>query len=141
MSAGMFGDDSDVMSEINMTPLVDVMLVLLIIFMITVPAMQHTVSLELPHASSKPQDIRPPHIIVDILSDGKLRWDNQNTPLSQFPEKVATAARRHPQPELHIYAERTTMYEKVAQIMAIAQSGGLTKIGLITSPESGARGE
>jgi biopolymer transport protein ExbD len=137
MSFGSFAaDEDDIMSEINMTPLVDVMLVLLIIFMITVPVIQHSVKLDLPHAANTMNDIRPPHINVAIRADGAIRWNDAPIPFQQLSQRIATAATQQPQPELHLYADRQTPYERVAQVMAAAQSGGLTKIGFITDPKN-----
>lgn len=136
MSFGSSLDDDEVMSEINMTPLVDVMLVLLIIFMITVPVIQHSVKLDLPRAANQAHDATPPHIKVAMNADGSIDWDGAKVTLSQLPERIAVAAAKQPQPELHLYAERRTPYERVAQVMAAAQSGGLAKIGFITDPKN-----
>ena len=129
-------DDSDeVMSEINMTPLVDVMLVLLIIFIITIPVINHSVKLDLPRASTQPNDMKPETVNLTIDGSGKLYWNNHETSESALAEKIALAAQAEPPPELHLRAERTTPYEKVAQVMAAAQNGGLTKIGFVTEPK------
>lgn len=135
MSFGTFSEDDDIMSEINMTPLVDVMLVLLIIFMITVPAIQHSVKLDLPRAANQSHNLKPAHINVSIQANGNILWDHAAIGMAQLSEKIATAASQHPQPELHLYADRKTPYEKVAQVMAAAQSGGLVKIGFVTDPK------
>lgn len=135
MSFGTFSDDEEIMSEINMTPLVDVMLVLLIIFMITVPAIQHSVKVDLPRAANQSHDLKPPHINVSIRADGGLLWDNTAIDMTQLGTRISTAATQQPQPELHLYADRKTPYERVAQVMAAAQSGGLVKIGFVTDPK------
>ena len=132
----MLTDDDDVMSEINMTPLVDVMLVLLIIFMITVPVMQHSVKLDLPKASSQQNDLTPPHVNLALKADGSMSWDGKPLPPAVLSEKIQAVARKTPQPELHLYADKHTQYEKLAQVMAIAQSNGLKKIGFVTEPTS-----
>ena len=134
MSFGTSYED-EVMSEINMTPLVDVMLVLLIIFIITIPVINHSVKIDLPRATSQPDDLKPENIHLDIDAQGQIFWNSEAIDASQLSLRIATAAQKTPQPELHLRAERTTQYEKVAQVMAAAQSGGLSKIGFITEPE------
>lgn len=119
-----------------MTPLVDVMLVLLIVFMITVPVMQHSVKLDLPQAESRENDTKPSHINLTINADGSMRWDGQPFPPSQLKPKILSAAKRHPQPELHLYADKHTQYETLAQVMSVAQSNGLKKIGFVTDPKA-----
>ena len=128
-------DEDDFNPEINTTPLVDVMLVLLIIFIITIPVMNQSVKIDLPRASSQPQDLKPENINLDIDAQGQIFWNREAIDASQLGIRIATAAQKTPQPELHLQAERTTQYEKVAQVMAAAQTGGLSKIGFITEPE------
>ena len=132
---GGIDDDSEVMSEINMTPLVDVMLVLLIIFIITIPVINHAVKIDLPQASNKPNDDKPKKVELSIDVDGKIFWDGTEIPESAMKEKFAEAAKNTPQPELHLRADKKTPYERIAQVMAAAQVGGLTKIGFITEPQ------
>ncbi|WP_144158059.1 ExbD/TolR family protein [Paraburkholderia sp. BCC1885] len=127
-------DDDDVMSEINMTPLVDVMLVLLIIFLVTVPVMQHAVKIDLPHASSQPEDVKPAHVDVSIRADGTVLWGEQVVDDTSLRAKIAEAAQANPQPELHLRADRKVAYEHVADVMSEAQSAGLSKIGFVTEP-------
>jgi biopolymer transport protein ExbD len=128
-------DEDDFNPEINTTPLVDVMLVLLIIFIITIPVINQSVKIDLPRATSQPQDLKPENINLDIDAKGQIFWNREAIDASQLEIRIATAAQKTPQPELHLRAERTTQYEKVAQVMAAAQSGGLSKIGFITEPE------
>jgi biopolymer transport protein ExbD len=135
MAMGSLSDsDDDFNPEINTTPLVDVMLVLLIIFIITIPVINQSVKIDLPRATSQPQDLKPENINLDIDAEGKIYWNREAIDASQLEIRIATAAQKTPQPELHLRAERTTQYEKVAQVMAAAQSGGLSKIGFITEP-------
>jgi biopolymer transport protein ExbD len=137
MAMGSLSDsDDDFNPEINTTPLVDVMLVLLIIFMITVPVMNHNVKIDLPKAASQPDETKPENINLSIDAEGKLYWNADIIDADQLKGRIAEAAKKQPQPELHLRAERTTQYEKVAQVMAAAQSGGLGKIGFITDPQS-----
>jgi len=128
-------DDDDFNPEINTTPLVDVMLVLLIIFIITIPVINQSVKIDLPRATSQPQDLKPENINLDIDAKGQIYWNREAIDASQLEIRIATAAQKTPQPELHLRAERTTQYEKVAQVMAASQTGVLSKIGFITEPE------
>lgn len=127
--------DDDFNPEINTTPLVDVMLVLLIIFMITIPVMSHNIRVDLPRAVSQPNQTKPENINLSIDAAGNLFWNTEAIDASQLETRITVAAQRQPQPELHLHAERTTQYEKVAQVMAAAQNGGLSKIGFITEPQ------
>jgi biopolymer transport protein ExbD len=129
------GDDDDgLMNEINMTPLVDVMLVLLIVFMVTIPVIRHAVKIDLPHASSQKEDTKPAQVTIAIDADGNVMWDDQKVDDATLNAKIAAAAQAEPQPELHLDADRKVPYEKVAQVMSAAQAGGLTKIGFVTQP-------
>ena len=134
MAMGSLSDEDDFNPEINTTPLVDVMLVLLIIFIITIPVINHAVKIDLPKASSQPDDVKPESINLSIDAAGDLFWNQEKIDSNQLNLRIAAAAQKQPMPELHLRAERTTQYEKVAQVMAAAQSGGLTKIGFVTDP-------
>ena len=129
-----FDSDSAAMAEINMTPLVDVMLVLLIIFMITIPVLNHSVKIDLPRAVNQPNQVKPQTINLAIDNDGKLYWNGFVIDEATMKARIAVAAREEPQPELHLRADRKTEYERVARVMAAAQAGGLGKIGFITEP-------
>ena len=135
MAMGSLNDsDDDFNPEINTTPLVDVMLVLLIIFMITIPVMTHSVNLDLPQATAQPVEAKPDAIALSIDADGVVRWNGDVVDSAELEARFASAAQANPQPELHLHAERTTYYEKVAQVMAAAQNGGMEKIGFVTEP-------
>ncbi|MGQ0711756.1 MAG: ExbD/TolR family protein [Rhodoferax sp.] len=127
-------DDAEVMNEINMTPLVDVMLVLLIIFIITVPVMKHAVNVELPQASASPQAQHPQ--IATLSVDAAGAYFLQQEPISgdALDTHMRKLAQQEPQPELHIRGDRAVRYEAVATAMASAQRAGLRKIGFITEP-------
>ncbi|MDY7579422.1 biopolymer transporter ExbD [Herbaspirillum sp. RTI4] len=136
MAMGSLSDaDDDFNPEINTTPLVDVMLVLLIIFIMTIPVMNHAVKIDLPRASNQPDQVKPENIDLSIDSSGAIRWNNEAIDMSQLEAHIAVSAKTQPQPELHLRAERTTQYEKIAQVMAAAQTGGLSKIGFVTEPK------
>ena len=136
MAMGSLSDsDDDLNPEINTTPLVDVMLVLLIIFIMTIPVMNHAVKIDLPRANDQPDEVKPQNINLSIDADGKVYWDAEVVDMNELNLRIAAAAQKQPQPELHLRAERTTQYEKVAQVMAAAQTGGLSKIGFVTEPQ------
>ena len=132
MAFGTQDESDDVMNEINMTPLVDVMLVLLIIFIITVPVMKHSVNVDLPRAANTPEEAKPDTIQLAILSDGSYNWNGATVSSEELEQKMVTEAGKEPQPELHIRGARDVQYEKVAQAMAAAQRANLRKIGFIT---------
>ena len=127
-------DDDEVMSEINMTPLVDVMLVLLIIFIVAMPIVQHAVKLNLPQATSKPQDLNVKHITLVIDADGQVTWDGRPVDAVALSGVAQAAAEADSQVQLHVRADKSTPYEKVAQVMAALQNAGLSKVGLVTTP-------
>ncbi|CAJ0704754.1 ExbD/TolR family protein [Ralstonia wenshanensis] len=135
MSFGSFDSDDEVMSEINMTPLVDVMLVLLIIFIITIPVINHAVKIDLPRASNKPDDAKPQSVNVEINADGQVFWNNQPVDEATLQADIAQAAQQQQQPEMHLRADRNVRYERVAQVMASIQRGGLSRIGFVTEPQ------
>jgi len=132
---GTQDDTDEVMNEINMTPLVDVMLVLLIIFIITVPVMKHSVNIDLPHATNQPQDTKPQTIRLSVDASGAYWWNEAKVGDEELSRLMRAEAARDPQPELHIRGDREVRYERVAQAMAAAQQAGLRKIGFITEPK------
>lgn len=134
MSLGSFAEEGEILSEINMTPLVDVMLVLLIIFMLTVPAMQHVVKLDLPRASNQVNDLKPSHVNLFLYVNNRLTWDDQPITKAALLPKLVEVASQQPQPEIHLYADGKVPYEQVAQLMAIAQKSGLKRIGFVSKP-------
>jgi biopolymer transport protein ExbD len=134
MAFGTQDDTDEVMNEINMTPLVDVMLVLLIIFIITVPVMKHSVNIELPIASNEVQITKPETLRLSVDAQG--HYFLNETPVSddELAPQLKAAAAKNPQPDLHIKGDKAVRYERVAQAMAAAQQAGLRKIGFITEP-------
>ncbi|HYD75712.1 biopolymer transporter ExbD [Ramlibacter sp.] len=134
MAFGTQDDTDEVMNEINVTPMVDVMLVLLIIFIITVPVMKHAVNIDLPRASSQPQDIKPQTVRLSVDADGSYFWNERRIDEGELPGLLQAEAAKNPQPDLHIRGDKDVRYEKVAQAMAAAQQAGLRKIGFITEP-------
>ena len=134
MAFGTQDDTDEVMNEINMTPLVDVMLVLLIIFIITVPVMKHAVNIDLPHASNVPQDVKPQTIRLSVDAAGSYYWNESRVEDAQLTVMLKAASQTQPQPQLHIRADKAVRYERVAQVMAAAQQAGVRSIGFITEP-------
>ena len=122
------------MADINVVPLVDVMLVLLVIFIITAPLLTNAVKIDLPKASSSPNITKPEHIEFGIREDGSLFWSGEKVEMGSLSARFALEAKKQPQPELHIRADRMAHYELVAQVMSVAAKAGLTRIGFITDP-------
>jgi biopolymer transport protein ExbD len=136
MSFGTQDDADEVMNEINMTPLVDVMLVLLIIFIITIPVMKHSVNIELPRASNQPQDAKPQTIRLTVDAEGKYFWNDEAVDEAKLNSLLQAEAQKTPQAPLHIRGDKAVRYERVAQAMAAAQRAGMTQIGFITERTS-----
>ncbi len=128
------GDDNAPLAEINMVPLIDVMLVLLVIFLVTAPLLTNAVKVDLPRAVSTPTITKPETVQLSIDAASLVYWNGQLVDAPGLNQQLQTAAALQPQPELHIRAERTTPYEKVAQIMSDAASAGVARIGFITNP-------
>lgn len=124
----------DVVNEINMTPLIDVMLVLLIVFMVTLPVMTHAVKLDLPTATSTPTDNEPAHVVVAVQADGTVHWDNDTIDAAALDARLAAAAQKAPQPDIQIFADKAVRYEAVAAVLTATQRAGLTKIDFVTQP-------
>ncbi|MFZ9141072.1 MAG: ExbD/TolR family protein [Burkholderiaceae bacterium] len=121
--------------EINMVPLIDVMLVLVIIFMVTAPLMTHAVKVDLPKASSQRNEVKPQTISLSIDASGTLYWNKEKADWAALPERLKAESAKDPQPELHIRADENTAYKKVAELMSEAAKVGLTKIGFVTDPK------
>ena len=134
MAFGTQDEPDEVMNEINMTPLVDVMLVLLIIFIITVPVMKHAVNVDLPRASSERELIKPETVRLSVQADGTYYWNESKVTDEALPALLQTEAAKNPQPDLHIRGDKAVRYERVAQALAAAQQAGIRKIGFITEP-------
>ena len=135
MAFGTQDDQDEVMNEINMTPMVDVMLVLLIIFIITVPVMKHAVNIDLPRASNVPQDAKPETIRLSVDAAGDFFWNEAKVTEEAMLLQLKAAATQTPQPELHIRGDKAVRYERVATAMAAAQQAGVRKIGFVTEPK------
>ena len=134
MAFGGFNDNKQQtpMSDINVTPMVDVMLVLLVIFIITAPLFTHAVKLDLPNAQSAPAPEKPETISLSIDAEGGIFWNSDRIDKPELETRLAAAAQKQPQPELQLRADKSTRYEVIAQVMATAQSQGMTKMGFVT---------
>ncbi len=131
---GDFESQDEVMSEINMTPLVDVMLVLLIIFIITVPVLTHSVNVDLPRASNVPNEVKPTTVQLAVNAKGEVFWNERQVSPEQLAAELKTAAAAQPQPDIHLRGDRTVAYEHVVKTMAAVQSAGILKLGFVTEP-------
>ena len=122
------------MAEINMIPLIDVMLVLLVIFIITAPLLTHAVKVELPQASSTPNPPQPDTINLSIQADGSVFWNEKPMDPAAWRAAMAAASRQTPQPEIHLRADGELAYKHVVRVMSDAARVGLTRIGFVTDP-------
>lgn len=135
------GEEPGVMAVINTTPLVDVMLVLLIIFLITIPVINKTVHVDLPKAVNIPTQTKPENITVAVDKDGAIFWNDKAMPnRDDLLAHVKMAAVQKPQPEVHIRADRDARYESVGRVLYALQRGGIVKVGFLTEPDHGVRG-
>ncbi|MBV8854857.1 MAG: biopolymer transporter ExbD [Sinobacteraceae bacterium] len=141
MSVGAPDEEQAVMAAINTTPLVDVMLVLLIIFLITIPVINKTVPVQLPKAVNIPTQTKPENITVAVDKDGNIYWNDKKEPnRDALIGLIKEAALRKPQPEIHIRADKEAKYESVGRVLYAIQRGGVVKVGFLTEPDHGIRG-
>lgn len=135
MNIGSADDSEDqVVSQINTTPLVDVMLVLLIIFMITMPVLTHTVKLDLPRADNTPQVVKPQAVNLSVTTSDGVFWNEDKVDDAQLAQRLLAVAAEDPQPEIMIRGDRKVAYEDVAKVMAAVQRAGVLKLGFVTEP-------
>jgi biopolymer transport protein ExbD len=127
-------EHDQIMGEINMTPLVDVMLVLLVIFILAAPVLHHATRVDLPQASSQPQTPEPSRLRLSIQADGHYLLDEQPISDAALQQRLQAAAHQTPPAALHIHGDKAVRYERVAQAMASAQLAGLRQIGFVTQP-------
>ena len=134
---GMEDEDKSI-SEINVTPLVDVMLVLLIIFLITIPVITQSVKVDLPKAANIPTQTKPENINIAVDAQGNIFWNTAMIPTQEaLLERLKSVAVMDPQPEVHLRGDRATAYEHVGRVMVLAQRAGILKVGFITEPDRG----
>ena len=142
MSMSMQPDDEGgVISDINTTPLVDVMLVLLIIFLITIPVLTKNVPVKVPKAVNIPTQTKPENITVSVPADGEVYWGLQHvSDMNTMVLWVEREAVKVPQPEIHIRGDADTDYKNIGKVIAAINRGGVFKVGFITEPDHGVRG-
>ena len=126
--------EDDVVSEINMVPLIDVMLVLLVVFIVTVPVLTHSVRLDLPRADNRPNLVEPRTVSLSVTADGGIHWNEERIDGGELERRLAAAAASDPQPEVHLRGDRKVEYEHVARVMAAVQRSGLSRLGFMTEP-------
>jgi biopolymer transport protein ExbD len=132
MTVGEGGADAEPMMDINMTPLIDVLLVLLVMFIITIPVMTHAVKLDMPRPTNQPAPPTEPVIIqLEIDFDGTVLWNNTPVTIDSLDAYFRREAANDPQPELHIRPNKRASYDVVARVLAAAQRNGLVKIGFV----------
>lgn len=123
------------MSEINTTPLVDVMLVLLVIFIITAPLLTHAVKIDLPQATSQPLEEKPEVIDLAVDAEGKVFWNDSEIQVADLAARMSEEAGKQQQPELQIRADKNTRYQVLAEVLAKAQTAGMKKVGFVSQPQ------
>ena len=128
------GDEDEVIATINTTPLVDVMLVLLIIFLITIPVVTHTVPVKLPNEADQPYVTKPENINIAIDATGQAFWNERAVNQSELLARLKAVSARKPQPEIHIRGDQNARYEYIGKVVLTAQRAGIVKVGFITEP-------
>ena len=124
------------MAEINMTPLVDVMLVLLIIFIVTAPLMTQGIKVDLPKVNAAAVDQKPETVQLSIKADGSIFWNKDVVDLGALKLRLQNAANSEPQPEVHLSADKETRYESIAEVMGASREAGIAKFGFVTQPSA-----
>ena len=138
MNIGSSGEEDEVVSTINTTPLVDVMLVLLIIFLITVPVVTASIPLELPKERNLPTQTKPENIVIAVNRDGEVHWGLEKLPdIETLVNRLKVEAVKEPQPEVHIRGDAEVRYESVGRVVVACQRAGIFKVGFITEPPAG----
>ena len=133
------GGEEQLNNTINTTPLVDVMLVLLIIFLITIPVVTQSVQLELPKERNLPTQTKPENIVIAVDRDGDVYWGLERVPDTEaLVERLKVEAVKEPQPEVHIRGDGEVRYESVGRVVVACQRAGIFKVGFITEPPAGA---
>jgi biopolymer transport protein ExbD len=134
--AGTDDEGEKAISEINVTPLVDVMLVLLIIFLITIPVITQSVKVDLPKAANIPTQTKPENVNIAVDAEGNVFWNTALIPTQEaLLERIKQVAVMDPQPEIHVRGDRATAYEHIGRVMVMCQRAGILKVGFITEPD------
>ena len=138
MSFSSGNESGGPMAEINVTPLVDVMLVLLIIFMITIPVVTQSIKLELPQERNVPTQTKPENITIAVNRDGEIHWGMERLPdIEALVARLKVVSVKEPQPEVHIRGDSEVRYESVGRVVVACQRAGILKVGFITEPPAG----
>ena len=138
ITGGGPSEDEKAISEINVTPLVDVMLVLLIIFLITIPVITQSVKVELPKAANIPTQTKPENINIAVDREGNVYWNTMLVPTQEaLLDRIKAVAVTDPQPEIHVRGDRATAYEHIGRVIVLCQRAGIQKVGFITEPDRG----
>jgi len=139
MNFGAQSEEDEVVSTINTTPLVDVMLVLLIIFLITIPVITQTAAVDLPKERNLPTQTKPENIVIAVNRDGEVHWGMERLPDTEtLVSRLKIEAVKEPQPEVHIRGDGEVRYESVGRVVVACQRAGIFKVGFITEPPAGA---
>jgi biopolymer transport protein ExbD len=137
MNVQLDGEDQALNATINTTPLVDVMLVLLIIFLITVPVINKRINVNLPDAANIATQTKPENIVIAVTANGDIYWNNSKVADSQeLINKIKDKAVVKPQPEIHIRADKDALFQSVGRVLYAIQRGGIVKVGFITQPDA-----
>ena len=134
MNVGQDGDEDEVIASINTTPLVDVMLVLLIIFLITIPVVTHTVPVQLPQQTVNPLQTKPDSIEIAVNKDGDLFWNEKLVDAPTLLARLKVASVKLPQPEVHVRGDQVTRYEFIGRVVTACERAGISKVSFITQP-------
>ena len=138
IGSGSGNDEDEVTSSINTTPLVDVMLVLLIIFLITIPVVTQSIKLELPKERNIPLQTKPENIVIAVNRDGEVYWGTERLPdIEALVTRLKVQSVKEPQPEVHIRGDSEVRYESVGRVVVACQRAGIFKVGFITEPPAG----
>jgi len=136
ISVGPAAGEDELLSSINTTPLVDVMLVLLIIFLITVPVVTHTVPVSLPRETNQPTQTKPQNINISVDKNGVIYWNQkQLAGTADLQTRLLAVSGQVPQPEVHIWGDQDAQYQSVGEVLLAAQKAGIEKVGFITQPQ------
>lgn len=136
MAFGSFGRaDNEPMAEMNVIPLVDIMLVLLVIFIITAPVLTHTVKIDLPQASADINQQTPDTVTLTVGASGALFWNDTPLPFERLIERISEAVQRDPDTEIQLRIDKQVSYEIIAQVLAASRQAGANRLGFVTEPE------
>lgn len=135
MAFGRMGDSNEPMSDMNVIPLVDVMLVLLVIFIITAPVITHSVELDLPQATSEPVDELPDSVTLSLDGEGDIYWNNDRVSLDHLPARLRETVQEQPDVAIYLRADRETRYERLARVMAEVRQSGVSRMAFVSEPE------